>query len=25
VSGKGLNGVTGRHHMLPFAGIAFHF
>jgi hypothetical protein len=25
VTGRGLNGATGRHHILPFAGVSFHF
>jgi len=25
VSGRGLSGSAGRHHILPFAGVSFHF
>jgi hypothetical protein len=25
VTGKGLGGAAGRHHVLPFFGVALHF
>jgi len=25
VTGKGLSGATGRHHLVPLVGVAFHF
>ncbi len=25
VSGQGLSGSSGRHHVLPFLGVSFHF